>query len=220
MKSIVFVALLTAAGATPAQDSGFVAAPALPIATTPAPSYPHEDPAAMAQVTRESRDPRANQRVLAKLDAAIERDPSHVGLRASRAHHYAMLGQGDLSEADYARAMMLARDNPVLKRHVSWSWGWARLALDDPREALVHWRDAERLHGGLPHWVPYTYALALWQLDRRDLAVAYYDAAARSFPLKWGNRAGVRKSTALWRTRERELLDEVYVEWAARKGVQ
>jgi hypothetical protein len=112
-------------------------------------------------------------------------------------------------------AASYAGGRPDVMRHVYWSWGWARLALGDAREALVHWQNAARLHGGAPSWLPYSNAVALWRLGQRDLALAWFEAAVRSQP-GLATREGVDALAATWQDDERRTLEEVADAYAAK----
>jgi hypothetical protein len=203
----VFALLL--AGAAVAQEAP------LPVGAPSVAFYRDDDEAAKAVHYTKSADPRDHNRVLAELSRAIKRDPRHVGLRAARGYEHALGGDGDAAEADFATAASLAGGRRDVLRHVYWSWGWARLALDAPREALAHWQNAARLHGGAPAWLPYSNAVALWRLDQRDLALAWFDVAVRSQPAL-GTPDGIAALARNWKEKERRSLEVVFDAWSSR----
>jgi len=187
----------------------------LPVGPPAATPYRDVDEAAVAVPYTKGTDPRDHNRVLAELTRAIKRDPKHVGLLAARGYEHALGGDGDAAEGDYAMAASLTGGRSELQRHVYWSWGWARLALGAPREALSYWQNAARLHGGAPSWLPYSNAVALWRLDARDLALAWFDAAVRSDPAL-GARNGIEAIDQGWQEKERRTLEEVFEAWSAK----
>lgn len=189
--------------------------PPLPVGAPSAAFYRDEDEAAKAVQYTKSADPRDHNRVLAELSRAIKRDPRHVGLRAARGYEHALGGDGDAAEVDFATAAALAGGRRDVLRHVYWSWGWARFALDAPREALAHWQNAARLHGGAPAWLPYSNAIALWRLGQRDLALAWFDAAVRS-QAALGTADGLAGFARHWKEKERRSLEEVFAAWSSR----
>jgi tetratricopeptide (TPR) repeat protein len=186
-----------------------------PLLGEPRPPYTHNDPAAVAVAIRTSPDPRRLQRIEHRLEREIAATPEHVGLVAELAHVQALRGKRDESRASYARATALAGTDAELLRHVEWSRGWSLVNLDDPRGALAAWAEAARLHGGTPHWVPYTYALGLWALGERDAALRWYDAAVASYPEEWGTRRGMNAMTAHWNPKERALMKALFATWDA-----
>jgi tetratricopeptide (TPR) repeat protein len=189
------------------------AAAEIPVLGERHPPYIHNDPAAVAVAVPASADPRRLQRIEHQLEREIAKQPAHVGLAASLAHVQALRGKGDEARATYARALTLAGTDAELLRHVEWSRGWSLLTLDDPRGALAAWSEAARLHGGSPHWVPYTYAVGLWALGERDAALWWYDAAVASYPEEWGTRRGMNAMTSHWKPKERAIMKALFAEW-------
>jgi tetratricopeptide (TPR) repeat protein len=187
----------------------------LPVGAPASATYVDADEAAQAVPYVEKGDPRDRNKVIAELTRALKRDPKHVGMLAERGYVHARGGDGDAAELDFAMAASYAGGRSDVLRHVYWSWGWARLALGDPREALAHWQNAARLHGGAPFWLPYSNAVALWRLEQRELAVAWFDTAVRSKP-ELATRDGVDALAAQWQDDERRTLEEVQVAWSTK----
>lgn len=199
-----------ALAAAHAQD----AAP-LPVGAPAASAYVDPDEAAQAVQYVEKADPRDRNKVLNELSRALKKDPKHVGMLCARGYIHAQGGNGDAAELDFAMAASYAAGRADVMRHVYWSWGWARLALGAPREALAHWQNAARLHGGAPFWLPYTNAIGLWRMDQRELALAWFAAAVRSKP-ELATREGVDALATSWQDDERRTLEEVFDAYAAR----
>ena len=151
---------------------------------------------------------------LAWVDTALAEDPGLLDLRLERAFQRVRRGDAAGGLADYAT--LLARDDldPFLRRRVHWYAGWSLLDLGRDAEALAHWREAERSHRGRPEWVPYTYALPLWRLGRREQAVAFYAEAVITDP-RWASAAGLQRRTARWQDDERALIEDVRRAWRA-----
>jgi tetratricopeptide (TPR) repeat protein len=179
-------------------------------AVAPADEYVDQDAAAIAFHPGPGRF--ANYR--RAIDAHLRENPRNVTALAQRAYIHYATGYLEHGERDYSRALELASDDPVLQRRVLWSWGWSLWIAEQPQAALQQWQRAEKQHGGRPFWVPYTYALAYWQLEQRDLAVAFYAAAVRS-DARWGSEAGFQEKTEHWRDSERAIGRELLAAWTA-----
>jgi tetratricopeptide (TPR) repeat protein len=190
------------------------AKPAVPRVPLPKPAelYKDADPNARADPKIDANDPNLER----YLDDRLAQDPGDVPARAERGYQRAQRGDAKGSEADFKRARKAAADTVSRQRYVLWSHGWALLAQDQPEAALKDWRDAQHLHGGNPYWVPYSFAVALHAAGRDDEAVAYYAAAARSSPERWGSRAAMLESTRDWKPHERARMEAVYAMWQAR----
>jgi tetratricopeptide (TPR) repeat protein len=178
----------------------------------PAEVYRDADPNVRADPKADANDPN-----LARyLDERLAQDPSDVPARVERGYQRAQRGDAKGAEADYARASKAAADTVQRQRYVLWSHGWALLAQNQPEAALKDWRDSQHLHGGNPYWVPYSFAVALRAAGRDDEAVAYYAAAARSDPERWGTRSAMLESTKSWKPHERTRIEAVYALWQGR----
>lgn len=94
----------------------------------------------------------------------------------------------DAAETRYQRAVDAAGDDPKKLRHVLWSRGWGRLYSGDNDGALADWRDAARLHGGKPEWLPHTLAVGYWRRGDRSVGMQWFEASelARSDAGKHG----------------------------------
>jgi len=178
----------------------------------PAERYVDADPNARADPKIEANDANLSR----YLDDRLAQDPGDVPARAERGYQRAQRGDANGAEQDYARARKAAADTVGRQRYVLWSHGWALLAQNQPEAALKDWREAQHLHGGNPYWVPYSFALALHAAGRDDEAVAYYAAAARSQPERWGTRAAMLETTKSWKPHERARIEAVYALWQAR----
>ena len=202
-KQLMFLCFLLAA---------LIASPQLPAQSvvTPADQYVDQDPAAMAFHPGPGRF--ADYRRF--IDAHLRKNPRNVNALAQRAYIHYATGYLEHGERDYARALEFAADDPALQRRVLWSWAWSLWIAEQPQAALQRWQQAERQHGGHPFWVPYTYALAYWQLGQKELALAYYAAAVRS-DARWGSAAGFAEKTDHWRESEQAIGRELFAAWTA-----
>lgn len=101
-----------------------------------------------------------------------------------------------------------------LRQSVAWNYGWDLYRTGDAEGALRQWSDA--LSGRLtkPAWVPPTFALALWTLDRKPEAVRWYAAAVRTEPALWSDPARLPALLPDWTQADRDILAEVRAAWA------
>ncbi|WP_334131642.1 tetratricopeptide repeat protein [Silanimonas lenta] len=151
------------------------------------------------------------------VERALRRHPDHPALLRERAFIRYKRGEVDAAEADYARALQVAGDDALLRRHVLWSQGWSRFDAGNDASALAVWREAVALHGGEPFWWPYTAALAEWRLGRRDEAVALYGRAVRGMP-EWGSEDGFTLRTRHWPEQQFSVASAVFRAWQAQKA--
>lgn len=176
----------------------------------PAASYVDEDPAAIAVVIV---DPSRSD-LMQRLDQ-LAREPKNAWkAHAQRGFQYGLRGQREKLAGDFAAAAQELPNDPFAPRILAWQHGWALFEAGDYAGAIARWQDAERAHGGHPSWVPYTYAVALWRMGRRDEALAYYAAAARSAPDRWGSKAGLERIARKWNKAELTAANELYEAWA------
>lgn len=110
---------------------------------------------------------------------------------------------------------VLTRLSGRQRHQVLWNRGWDLHRSGDTEAALADWREAGVDRHGGPSWVPPTLALALWTLDRRDEAVAWYAAAVRTEPSLWADPANLPALLPDWREQERATLAEVAAAWRA-----
>jgi len=206
MRIVLLALILFAAPAAHAAD---------PRTEIPAPAAKYLDPDPFAR-SDQTVDLGAMDNPLKGLDERIAADPEDFHLWVERGYLKADRGDVKGSDADYAQALKVAAKDPRQLRFAHWSHGWALLGLERPEAALAAWRESEKLHGGHPYWLSYTYAMGLWAAGRQDEAVAYYAAAARSFPERWGERRGVKTHSQKMKPEEQALLLEVFAEWEAR----
>jgi tetratricopeptide (TPR) repeat protein len=153
---------------------------------------------------------------LRQVERGLRHRPDHPVLLRERGFLRYQRGEADAAEADYARALQVAGDDPLLRRHILWSQGWARFDAGNDAGALAAWREAADLHGGSPFWWPYTAALAEWRLGRKEQAVALWDRAVRGMPA-WGIEAGVAVRTRHWPEPQFATASAVFLEWQSRR---
>lgn len=123
-------------------------------------------------------------------------------------------GRVDTGRALYARALAMAGASSVERRSLHWNQGWDLYRVGDVDGALAQWTEALANRATVyPSWAPPTLAIALWQLDRRQEAVAWYAAAVRTWPDRWSNPAALPGLLPDWREAERATLAEVLAAW-------
>ncbi|WP_062354659.1 tetratricopeptide repeat protein [Pseudoxanthomonas mexicana] len=153
-----------------------------------------------------------------QLVKARERGRKTVEATTQLAHIAANDGRKDLSLQLYQQALGSAQSGGSLWRSISWNYGWDLFRLGEHQAALQQWSPLIGAVGGAS-WVPPTFALALWKLDRKDEAVQWFGAAVRTEPLLWTdarNHAGLLPG---WRQEDRDTLAEVLGAWQANPPV-
>ncbi|MEO7431839.1 MAG: hypothetical protein ABIR62_07405 [Dokdonella sp.] len=154
----------------------------------------------------------ANEQAFLDLDRRLRANPDDVDARITRGYALARRGERTLSAADYRRATKLAPH----RTRIGWSEGWALWALGDPTCALNAWQRAGSLQGGDAFWLPYTLAMGYWAAGKKDVAIAYYHAAARSAPERFGTLEAMNTYTQRWAPDERRTMNDI----ASAAGVQ
>lgn len=201
MKSRLFfaAALLAVAGAVSGQE--------LP---RPVEFYFDADASALRPVlVLKDRSPAAIERLIRQ----VERKPDGI-LEAAQFGHYAMgLGQTQAGLDGYSRAIARLDINNGLWRPIKWTYGWDLYRAGDVEGALAQWAELAT-RGVSASWMPPTFALALWKLDRRDEAVRWYAAAVRTEPNQWSTTGRYAQLLPQWREEDRATLAEVQAAWA------
>lgn len=154
-----------------------------------------------------------DEAVQARLLRLVERGDRNAAAAAAQLAHIAMAGgRGDVGHALYARALQAGRGAQI--RAVHWNYGWDLYRSGAVDQALTHWLQAydNRLHN--PEWVPPTFALALWQLDRPHEAVAWYGAAVRTWPERWMQPGDFTGLLPDWSQADRAVMAQVHAAWA------
>ena len=170
--------------------------------------YRDRDPAAMGYQAR----PGQKNKLRNAVRRTLQKDPQNVAALSQRAYWHAESGEIEAAQRDYEAAIAASADNPANRARVLWSRGWSHYGQGDVPGALADWSQAERLHGGHPFWVPYTYAVAYWTLGDRDRALAWYDVAVASRSA-WGDEGGMKDLTRHWNDREKEQLLALFAAW-------
>jgi len=124
-------------------------------------------------------------------------------------------GREELGAKLYQEALAAVADNSVQARSLRWNQGWDLYRKGNPEEALAHWTKVAEGTRGNPSWLPPTLALALWSLNRKDEAVAWYAAAVRTEPGQWSEAAAYPQLLPSWSDAERTQLAQVQQAWAA-----
>lgn len=153
--------------------------------------------------------------VVDRLAANVQRRPQDAESRAQLARIAMQDGRQELGGELYRAAQQVARGNARMLRAVTWNHGWDLYRAGQPQAALDQWA---MLLGGwptAPAWQPPTLALVLWTLGRRDEAVRWYAAAARTEPTAWRDPANFPSLLPGWTDEERKVLGEVFEAWNA-----
>jgi tetratricopeptide (TPR) repeat protein len=199
--SLLFTALMAVAGIAPAQS--------LP---KPAEFYFDADANATKPVIAVKETGDVATQKLAKM---IERG-NNVDIAAAQLAHMAMeSGRAELGRQLYARALSGLETSDGAWRAVLWNYGWDLFRAGDDKAALEQWRLLLSSRGVTASWMPPTFALVLWSLDRKEEAVQWYGAAVRSEPQQWRTAGQFARLLPAWSDQERALLAEVQAAWAA-----
>ena len=159
--------------------------------------------------------PGSGDAVVDRLAANIARKPGDVESRAQLARTAMATGRMDMGEELYRTARKNAAGNQRLARAVAWNHGWDLYRAGEPARALEQWASLIGGWPSAPSWQPPTLALALWKLDRRAEAVAWYAAAVRTEPQQWSSAASYPQLLPDWREEDRQALAEVHAAWQA-----
>lgn len=187
--------------------SGLVAAQALP---RPAEFYFDEDEAVARPILALEGD----AATVDQLVRLMERGGRNADRAAAQLAHMSMAsGRTDTGLALYARATGMTSEGSSRRQTVYWNHAWDLYRSGDVEGALSLWSQAFSGRVVRPAWVPPTLALALWKLDRKAEAVAWYAAAVRTYPDRWTNPAALPGLLPDWREEDRATLAQVQAAW-------
>lgn len=151
-----------------------------------------------------------------RLLQLIERDARNADqARAQLARALMRSGRADTGRGMYDQLLVSLSARSPLRSGVHWNYAWDLHRSGDTEAAIVQWQRA--LDGRLvkPAWAPPTLAMALWRLGRRDEAVQWYAAAARTEPAQWNDPARFPQLLPDWAAGDRATLSEVFTAWRA-----
>ena len=194
---VCFVAVCCVAANLSAQDAKYV--------------YQDRDPAASYLVT----PPGGRARFKAAIEASLRKNPKNSAALTHRAYYFNDTGDTQRALRDFDAALAASDVASVQARHVYWSRGWARYDNGEVAAAIADWREAARLHGGSPYWLPYTLALGYWTMGERDEALRWFDIAVTSQPV-FATDEGIREKIRNWDERQQENMMALHQAWKAR----
>lgn len=176
----------------------------------PAEFYFDEDERTARPVTAvEGSDEPAQQRLL----RMIERNERNANAAQAQLAHIAMAtGRAETGRGLYDQ-LLASLGRGWLRNSVQWNYGWDLYRAGEVEAALEQWIAAGTGRPQSPEWVPPTFALALWQLERRDEARDWYAAAVRTWPGRWSN-PDLEALLPDWSADERAVLAQVHAAWA------
>lgn len=156
----------------------------------------------------------SGEAVIEQLIQQMDRGRRNNDRAAAQLAHISMAsGRVDTGKALYARATGIA-SSAQMRHSLAWNHGWDLYRLGDIDGALVQWMLAFNNRGAVrPAWVPPTLALALWKLDRKPEAIAWYAAAVRTYPDRWAYEASLPGLLPDWSEEDRATLSEVLAAW-------
>lgn len=151
-----------------------------------------------------------------QLMRTMERRQRHAELATAQLAHIALAGgRAETAHALYRQAIESTSPRSSQRQQVQWNYGWDLLRAGDAEGALAQWTAVMEGRRQQPEWLPPTLALALWRLDRRAEAVAWFAAAVRTHPDRWPYAANLPALLPDWRPAERATLAEVQAAWVA-----
>lgn len=146
---------------------------------------------------------------------AIGRNSRAKAETAQLAHVAMAGGRPELGVELYDRVLSEVGSTGAWFRPVLWNYGWDLLRIGDAEGALARWETLLKSRNVTADWMPPTFALVLWDLDRQDEAVEWYAAAVRTHPDQWSNGARFDELLPGWQSSERETLAKVHQAWQA-----
>ncbi len=146
---------------------------------------------------------------------AIQRNPRAKAETAQLAHLAMAGGRPQLGAELYGRVAREISPTEVLYRPMLWNHGWDLLRIGDAEGALQRWETLLKARNVTADWMPPTFALALWELDRKDEAVQWYAAAVRTHPDLWSDSRRFAELLPDWLPAERDTLVQVHKAWQA-----
>ena len=153
----------------------------------------------------------------AQVQALVrERDRGRRQLEATAqlAHIAFSDGRADLGGQLYQQALAQTDAKGTLGRAVRWNYAWDLFRAGQVEPALTRWVEVASAYGS-PSWAPPTLALALWRLDRKQEAVAWFGAAVRTEPTIWIDARNFASQLPDWKQEDRDTLAEVLGAWQA-----
>ena len=153
----------------------------------------------------------------AQVQALVrERDRGRRQLEATAqlAHIAFSDGRMDLGGQLYQQVLAQTDAKGTLGRAVRWNYAWDLFRAGQVEPALTRWGEVASAYGS-PSWAPPTLALALWRLDRKQEAVAWFGAAVRTEPTIWIDARNFASQLPDWKQEDRDTLAEVLGAWQA-----
>lgn len=158
----------------------------------------------------------SDEATIAQLIRLMDRGGRNADRAIAQLAHLSMAsGRVETGQALYARAKD-AVSSATMRHAIAWNQGWDLYRSGDIEAALGEWTQAFANRGAVrPAWAPPTLALALWRLDRKAEAVAWYAAAVRTHPQRWSDPAQLPALLPDWRDADRAILADVLAAWRA-----
>lgn len=150
-----------------------------------------------------------------RLKQMAEREGVNADKAGAQLAHL-LMSAGRLQEGKSVYAQLLQRNdaNSGLNRPLLHRYGWDLYRAGEYAPALAQWQKLLVGRGIKPAWAPPTMALVLWKLDRKPEALAWYAAAVRSEPARWGRGTLPADLLRDWTDAERADLAQVQAAWA------
>lgn len=146
----------------------------------------------------------------------VSADPESASSLASRAWDRSRAD--DRNETVRLLELALTRaDNNMPVDRIHWTYGWAMFNLNEHRCALAHFEQARRLAPDQISWVPHTFAVTYWQMGEPDLAINWYDVAAKNTPGCWIDAKAAARCTRRWLRQEQRAMGLLITAWKQRK---
>lgn len=121
----------------------------------------------------------------------------------------------ELAATLYADVLAGLSPSSLVGRRAYWNAGWGHWRMGQAERALELWRSCLASTRLQPGWAPPTLAMVLWELGRRDEALAWYAAAVRTDPGQWDDPGNHARLLPDWQARELAVLAQVHQAWQA-----
>ncbi len=142
----------------------------------------------------------------------VTAEPESAAVLTSRAWERSKAGDREATIALFDLALRRP-DNNVPAARIEWSYGWAMFNLKEHACALAHFDEARKAAPDDYRWVSYTYAITYSQMGRRDVAIDWYETAAKNEPGCWIDAKAAERCTRHWLRQERRALGELLTAW-------
>jgi tetratricopeptide (TPR) repeat protein len=146
----------------------------------------------------------------------VTADPESATSLVARAWDHSRAGDRERTMKLFDLALLRADNNMPVDR-IQWSYGWAMFNLNQHRCALAHFEQARLAAPDQIRWLPQTLAVTYWQMGEREVALRWYDEAAKNEPACWISAKAAEACTRHWLRQERQALGHLLTAWRRKR---